>query len=177
MLSVQNIESELSYAYLHALASRAGFACGYTTRHLDGAGVDAVISEDNRRLSPDSQLFSFDVHVQLKATTQIPVEQRGRFSFSLKIPQYNRLRNTNVNSPRILVVLYLPPEEVDWLSHSEEYLVSRRCAYWVSLRNAPESQNAEYQTVYVPRNQVLSISSLTELMTRFSRREEINYEG
>lgn len=44
MLSEQNIEAELSYAYLHAVASRAGFSCEYRNRHLDGAGVDATIT-------------------------------------------------------------------------------------------------------------------------------------
>jgi hypothetical protein len=38
MLTEQNIEAELSYAYLHAVASRAGFSCEYTPRHADAAG-------------------------------------------------------------------------------------------------------------------------------------------
>ena len=47
MLTEQNIEAELSYAYLHAVASRAGFSCEYRNRHLDGAGVDAEEIEDD----------------------------------------------------------------------------------------------------------------------------------
>jgi len=46
VLSDANIEAELSYAYLHAVASRAGFSCAVAERHLDDAGVDAVIRED-----------------------------------------------------------------------------------------------------------------------------------
>ncbi len=176
MLSDQNIESELSYAYLHAIAARGGFACEYATRHLDDAGVDAVVREDGRRLAADSSLFSFDIQVQLKATFQTPIEQNGRYSYSLTVPRYDRLRNPHVNSPRLLVVLYLPPDAKDWLQHSEDGLVAKRCAYWVSLRNAPDSANPKHQTVYVPQKQILSVDGLTELMTRFSRREEINYE-
>ena len=175
MLSVQNIESELSYAYLHAVASRAGFACEYTTRHVDDAGVDAIVREDGRRLTDDSLLTSFDLHVQLKATFQSPTEQDGLFSYSLKVPQYDKLRNTKVNSPRILVVLYLPRDATQWLAHTEDALVAKRCAYWVSLRNAPMSSNPEHQTVYIPKTQLLSTATLTYLMTRFSCREEINY--
>jgi len=62
-----------------------------------------------------------------------------------------------------------------WLSHSEEALISRRCAYWVSLRGAPESQNKTHQTVYLPKSNVLSVESLLALLTRFSRREVIDY--
>ncbi len=139
--------------------------------------MDAILHEDGRRLAPDSVLTSFEVHVQLKATYQTPVEQDGDFSYSLTVPRYDKLRKPQVNSPRILVILYLPGDTTEWLRHSEDCLVAKRCAYWVSLRNAPDSANPKHQTVYVPRRQILSVESLTELMTRFSRREEINYEG
>ena len=43
MLTAQNIESELSYAYLHAIASRAGVICEGAGRHTDEAGVDAIL--------------------------------------------------------------------------------------------------------------------------------------
>ena len=75
------------------------------------------------------------------------------------------------------MILYLPADATEWVRHSEDGLVAKRCAYWVSLRNAPESANPKHQTVYVPRRQILSVEALTGLMTRFSRREEINHEG
>jgi len=177
LLSQQNIEADLSYAYLHLIAARGGFSCTYTHRHLDDAGVDAIIYEDGRRLASDSLLTSFDIDVQLKATYQTPVEQDGYFSYSITVPRYDKLRRPQVNSPRILVVLYLPEDANEWLRHSEDCLVAKRCAYWVRLRNAPECANPKHQTVYVPRRQILSVESLIELMARFSRREEIHYEG
>ncbi len=175
MLTDQNIEAELSYAYLHAVATRGGFSCSYTHRHLDNFGVDAQIHEDGRRLAPDSNLTSFALHVQLKATRVAPIEQKGLFSFSLPMGQYNKLRETRLASPRILVVLYLPDNPGEWLRHSEEALVAKRCAHWVSLRGAPDSENTGHQTIYIPRRQILSIDSLAEIMTRCSRDEEILY--
>jgi hypothetical protein len=177
MLTEQNIEAELSYAYLHAVATRGGFSCSYTHRHLDDVGVDAQIHEDGRLLAENSIHSSFALHVQLKATRVVPVEQNGRFSFSLLLRQYNRLRETRLASPRILVVLYLPPDPSDWLQHSEEALVAKRCAYWASLGRAPASPNDNAQTMYVPRNQVLSVEALVAIMTRCSRDEEMHYGG
>jgi hypothetical protein len=78
MLTDQNIEAELSYAYLHAVASRAGFACEYTTRHMDSAAVDAIVREEGRFLATDSELGSFELYVQLKATYQPLSEVKGR---------------------------------------------------------------------------------------------------
>jgi hypothetical protein len=175
MLTGQNIEAELSYAYLHAVATRCGFGCEYTTRHMDNAAVDAIVREDDRFLAADSILSSFEVHVQLKATFQRLPEADGRWSYRLPLGQYNKLRSTRVSAPRMLVVLLLPDNAEDWLRHSEDGLLAQRCAYWVSLRGAPDSENAESQTVYVPRRQLLSPESLTGLMTRFSRREEVLY--
>jgi len=175
VLTEQNIEAELSYAYLHAVATRGGFSCSYTHRHLDDVGVDAQIHEDGRLLAADSIHASFALHVQLKATRVVPIEQNGRFSFSLPLRQYNRLRETRLVTPRLLVVLYLPPDPIEWLQHSEDALIAKRCAYWVSLRAAAASTNDTAQTVYIPRSQVLSVASFTEIMTRCSRDEEMNY--
>jgi Domain of unknown function (DUF4365) len=137
--------------------------------------VDAQIHEDGRLLAADSVHAAFALHVQLEATRIVPVELNGRYSFSLPLRQYNRLRETRVVNPRLLVVLYLPPDPAQWLLHTEDALIARRCAYWVGLRGAPASPNDATQTVYLPRAQVLSIASLTEIMTRCSRDEEFNY--
>lgn len=177
MLTEQNIEAELSYAYLHAVASKAGFSCEVTNRHMDSVAVDAIVREDGRFLADDSVLSSFDVHFQLKATYKALTEIEGRWSFALPVHQYDRLRDPRVASPRLLVVLQLPQNAADWLSHSEDSLIAKRCAYWVSLRGAPESANDKSQTVYVLRSQRLSPDGLTALMTRFSRREVITYDA
>jgi hypothetical protein len=175
VLTEQNIEAELSYAYLHAVASKAGFACEYTTRHMDSVAVDAIVREEGRFLASDSVLGSFEAHLQLKATYQRLKEIDGRWSFSLPIHQYNRLREPRIQNSRILVVMQLPANPEEWLRHSEDALVAKQCAYWVSLRGAPATDNEKEQTVYVPRLQLLSPESLTALMTRLSRREVILY--
>jgi hypothetical protein len=175
VLSEQNIEAELSYAYLHAVATRAGFDCEIAGRHLDGAGVDAAVHEDGRLLAPDSRLQAFTLHIQLKATRLAPVEQDDRFSFSLAVRQYDRLREVRLAIPRVLVILFMPNNPAEWLDHSEDGLVARRCAYWVSLRGAPDSPNQATQTVYVPRRQQLSPDGLKDIMTRCSREEALLY--
>lgn len=60
-------------------------------------------------------------------------------------------------------------------SASLRFFGAKRCAYWVSLRGAPPSPNDITQTVYIPRNQVLSVDTLTAIMTRCSRDEEMLY--
>ncbi|HEV7832484.1 MAG TPA: hypothetical protein VGP09_03725 [Caballeronia sp.] len=43
-LTAVNRESELSYAYLHAIASHAGVNCKTSNRHDDNAGIDAMLT-------------------------------------------------------------------------------------------------------------------------------------
>jgi hypothetical protein len=92
VLSTKNIESELSYAYLHAVASRCGFCCEVTGRHSDAAGVDAVLRVHGR-LVDDSVFTQFTIDVQLKATIAVPAEENGKYSYSLNlssVPTFSR---------------------------------------------------------------------------------------
>jgi len=175
MLTSLNVESELSYAYLHAVASHAGVICETVGRHSDDAGIDAVLRVRGK-LTEDSRLTDFPVEVQLKATTATPARADGRLSYSLRVKNYNELRSTAIVAPRLLVVLFLPEEPIEWLVHTEESLIARKCAYWLSLRNAPASRNVSSQTVYIPESNQLSSENLLTLMTHFSKGEVINYE-
>jgi hypothetical protein len=175
VLTSQNVEAELSYAYLHAVASRAGIICERTGRGSDDAGVDAVLRVKGQ-LAEDSLLTSLTVDVQLKATIAQSVDKDGRYAYPLKMKNYDELRSVKTSAPQLLVVLFLPVEAAEWLVQSHECLVTRRCAYWLSLRGAPASDNETSQTVYIPSANLLSIENLRDLMTRFSRRETIPYD-
>src|SRR5262249_3391921 len=131
-LTVNDIEAELSYAYLHAVAARAGFGCEYAGRLSDSAGVDAYL-RIKERLAPDSLLTNFPIEVQLKATSKVPALEAGHYSYWLDdVKRYDELRLRNAPMPKVLVVLFLPEDPARWLDHSEDALIARRCAYWVS---------------------------------------------
>lgn len=152
-LTDQNIESELSYAYIHAVASHAGAACEVSGRHQDNAGVDATVTAWGP--FPNGGYRSeIDLKIQLKATVSEPTFNKEHISYSLKgIQQYDDLRSKTLATPRILVVLYLPREKDRWLKHTDDALLLSKCAYWVSLRDALASTNETSQTVYIPQQQ------------------------
>lgn len=174
LLSWQDIEAELSYAYLHAVAARAGFECIVAGRHSDQAGIDAVLRV-KERFGPESLLTEFTIEVQLKATSSEPPLRADRYSVVLEVDHYGKLRDTGRANPLLLVVLFLPAAPEQWLVHSEEHLLARRCAYWVSLREAPPSENSVKQTVYIPKINCLSVEGLRALADRISRGEVLTY--
>lgn len=175
-LTTQNIESELSYAYLHAVASSASMGCKVGSRHDDNTGVDAHITAWGP--FPNGGFRTeIDLKIQLKATIRTPVEKDNHFAYSLSgISQYNDLRKETVSTPRILVVLYLPNDQSEWIAHSEDALMLRKCAYWVSLRGAQASSNSTSQTVYIPKSQRFDAAGLTNLIATISRNEALLYE-
>jgi len=174
-LSSLDIESELSYVYLNAVASLAGMSCKLGSRHDDNRGIDAMVTA---WLSPSepAALTEVSFNVQLKATVTTPADDGSHLSYFLKeVSRYNDLRAATIAVPRILVVLFLPSEATDWLAHSVDDLVMRRCAYWVTLRGAPEVMTMSGTTVKLPKAQVLSPEGITALAECLSRRGHASY--
>jgi hypothetical protein len=174
-LSPPNIESELSYAYLHAVASRAGMSCREANRHEDNHGVDATLTAWGP-FAGGGLLTEVDMKIQLKATVGQPADDGTHFSYFLSgVNRYNDLRSATVSVARILVVLFLPADAQDWLGHSADQLVLRRCAYWQSLRGAPDITTSSGTTVKLPKTQVFSPDGLAQLAVRLSRRDIPQY--
>jgi hypothetical protein len=170
-LSPPNIESELSYAYLHAVASNAGMACRPGSRHEDNNGIDAALTAWGP-FNKGGYLTEVDVKIQLKATIATPPDNGQNLSYFLSgVNRYNDLRAATVDVARILVVLFLPKDANEWLSHSADELALRKCAYWQSLRGAPATVNESGATIYLPKAQMFTPQAIGELCVRLSCRD------
>jgi len=171
-------EAELSYAYIHAVTAQSKMCCEIRSRLADNAGLDAKITAwgDFPGIRKEVEL-----NIQLKATRSAPRENDNylTYDFPFKNPKkYNDLCEIEAYSvPRFLVVLFLPHDESQWLSVSDEALILRKCAYWVSLRGAPVTQNQTSQVVYIPKLQRFDPEGLTSLVHRLSSEDFPDYEG
>lgn len=173
-LDSKDIESELSYAYLHAVASAVGINCQIENRHGDNRGIDTRLT----CYGPFEASYKeeIDLKVQLKATITTPVETDTHFSYFFSgIKQYDFLREETKNQHRVLVVLFLPDGHDEWLSVSPEQLILKKCAYWLSLRGADASANSTGTTVYLPKEQLLSPENLLNIFERISKNEPLKY--
>ena len=147
------------------------------TRLNDNRGVDAHLKAYGPFGPNDGKYKSVDIDIQLKATKKTFAETETHHSFWLdSVSQYNVLRADDHFTPRILVVLFLPPDSKDWLVHSDEELRMKRCAYWVSLLGAADCQNETGQTIYLPKNQCLNTQTLKPLCARLSHRDVPLYQ-
>ena len=175
-IPTNDLEANLSYAYLHAVAARAGAVCKPGERDEDNKGIDATV-----RVWGDfpnaKYIKSVHLDVQLKATIGTPTDKGDHFSYFIKgRERYERLCEVCEAVPPILVVFFLPDDEAQWMEHSPESLLLRRCAYWVSLREAPTSTNKTGETVYLPKAQRLTPESLWKLAARIAVKDFPVYE-
>jgi Domain of unknown function (DUF4365) len=162
-LTIQNIESELSYAYLHAVASRAGINCQVLNRHSDNDGVDAQL--EYQAPIPGAYISDVIIKVQLKATKLTPLETTTHYSYFFGgKAQYDDMRQARRGSViKILVVMFLADDSKDWVLCSQSELQLKRACYWVSLQGAKETDNANGKTIYIPKKQLLTPDSLVQL--------------
>jgi hypothetical protein len=158
LLTPQDIEEALSRAFVQAIAARAGYTISYSD--FDRDGIDIEIKAGG--------LFRPRIDAQLKATVNLGDSNNGVFKYALNRRNYDLLRAAT-QSPRILIVLALPKDPQRWLTLTTEELILRRCAYWCSLKGAPESSNKASVTVDVRDTNVFGIESLKALMEQSRR--------
>ena len=163
----QDIESRLSYAYLHAVASHAGLLCRHATTDEDKEGIDAVVTAYGR--FPGTYRTQVTINIQLKATVKAPRDDGASLSYFMPgIRRYDKLREDHREPVRLLVVLFLPEKHAEWVDCTEEQLIFKRCAYWVSIRNGPPSDNNSGKTVKIPKEQMLKGENLKLLVERLA---------
>lgn len=167
MLTTNDIMEELSLAYVRAVASREGFAVEETRRDRDSIDL-----EIRARGDLGGSLVSPILGVQLKSTRRDLPNASSDFHFDLKVKNYNDLVGSTF-LPTILVVLFLPEDEAEWLTWTEDALLLRRCAYWSSLRGLPPTDNESTYRVHIPRRQTFDGPTLRALLTRVARQEPI----
>jgi len=168
-----DIQCELSYAYLHAVAARLGVECEKSARISDNHAVDARLHVFGK-LAADYGLTRLSVDVQLKSCSRDLTQDDVRFSYPLPRVQYDKLRATDSSAPLLLVLFVMPTDPAEWVSQDTGSLVTRKCAHWVSLYGA-EPVTTDTPTVYVPKANLVSIDEMRTLLGRFSRREEVRY--
>lgn len=171
MLTVEDIKEQLSYAYVHAVAAKAGFSCDRPS--VDRDSVDAEISAKGF-LDPGTVLSSPKVQLQLKATARGPVKE-ALFGFRLKRKNHDDLRRRTM-CPRLLVVLVLPMHEKHWLAQTEQSLITRYCAYWHNLLNVEEPSQQSLVPLAIRKGNRFTVNALKQFLVLASKREDIGHE-
>lgn len=162
---VNHQKSEFSVAFIHAVASVAGYAF-IGVPQVDDDSVDLTLGA-NRQHGTRRKAPRLDI--QAKCTDG---DNGGgdALAFRLPLKNYDDLRDEDVHVPRVLLVLCIPKDAKEWLHESPAETAMRRVAYWLSLRSAPDAAvsvaDEPKKTIHVPRVQRFTVEALRSIMTR-----------
>ena len=161
-------KEELSLSYLNAICAYAGIAV--EPQKHDDDSIDVIIKK--RITRKDGRLYSAQLAVQLKSTSMDLIEDNNSIHYSLKVKNYNDLRMQSTMQ-QLLFLLVLPNDENNWIQHSIEQLIIRRCMYWLSFSDTEETENTDGITLLMPKLQVVSSDTLLALLQKVAEEEII----
>lgn len=165
MLTEGHVKEGLSRAYILAVAHRAGYNCSLK-REFD-YGIDGTFY-DVKVVGKRHVETGFNIDFQAKASHNC-VTSSTEMSYVLSAKNHGDLVDVDVGTSRILIVLALPRDATQWLKTSPDELVMKRCAWWVSLRGQPPTQNDTAQTIKIPIRQTFDVGALTAMMDRVKK--------
>jgi hypothetical protein len=158
----------MSRAYVQAIAGRCGLTC--SLRDFD-YGIDVTFHDIRRRGSRHLE-SGFKLDVQAKSTTTRNMTDT-HVVYDLDVKNYEDLRDPEVGCPRLLVLLVLPEDEAEWTEQTEDRLLLRHAAYWLSLKGWEPTTNQKSVRVLLPRTNLFSVQALETLMDKVRRREPL----
>ncbi|MGF6174243.1 DUF4365 domain-containing protein [Ensifer sp. 4252] len=161
MITIQHTQESLSRAYIHAVAGSAGINCS-GERAFD-YGIDGtfrpVVVRGNRRIEN-----GFPLDYQLKCTINWQ-HQDENVVYDIKSKTYNDLVTRDPDGIGVvLLLLCVPPEQEQWAEFTEDFLTLRRCCYYITLAGDPVPNENSTRRILIPRANVLTAVTLTELL-------------
>ena len=165
-LSFNDVISELSIAYLHAIVSKAKMVFTISGRLEDNMGIDGRITANGKF----GYFENYTFNVQLKATTLYgdpSLQKTISYSFH-GIEQYNKLCSITNHLEHILVVLFLPENLDECMDLTPSNLILRYSAYYKNLRGASRSDNKYGITIPFNQSDHFTPDKLNELVNNFA---------
>ena len=143
-LTREHRQEALSFAYISAVAAKAGYNCGRRPGYDYGIDIEIGSIEQIGQRRAD---LGYTLNIQAKASYNFTISDGDQIRYDLEVDTYNKLILKDRGIPAILVLYCMPSDESEWLSIYENCTTLRHCGYWISLRGMPASTNRTTQRV------------------------------
>jgi hypothetical protein len=169
-ITLQHTQENLCRAHIQAIAAVAGVNLGLS--HTQDYGVDGqfdpVVIRDGRRITT-----GFPLPFQAKATINWDLKD-GNIVYDLEAKTFNDMAmRTDAESTLVLILLCLPPQQLDWFSVSKQSTSINHCCYWHIIREEL-TENGVTKRIRIPEDQLLTPQALAELLD-FERARRIGW--
>lgn len=156
---VSHIQEAFSEAYVRAVCANAG--CSIQNVQIDNDKIDMLINSRVQGAIFTKPLISLQLKCQRSGLAMV-----DPIPYALSVETYDNLRDPKVMNPRILVVVLVPDNPIDWIAQNETQLEIKHCGYWVSLKNHLPAAGLTSKTVHLPRANIFSPDALRTMMQR-----------
>lgn len=164
-----HVQESLSVAYVSAILAKAGYL--FWPQPATEYGTDGIIQRIRKLPNGSFRGTGDSVMLQIKAC--INSEERDtEIVYDMKIDAYNKLAEWEGDNPCILILCCLPRDAEQWLNHSEDMLVLKRCCYWKHITEPP-SPNKGQQRITIPRQQVFDINAVDQIFETFRKIRQV----
>lgn len=173
-ITLQHVEESLCAAHVTAIAGMAGAALGLN--HLHDYGVDGqfepIVERKVSAKKTRKVISGFPLPFQAKATINWTLKD-NKIIYDLESKSYNDIvLRTEAEATLLLVLLCLPKNKVDWHDVSSTGTMLRNCCYWQVIRGQPVINEKSTKRVFIPDVQLLTPSSLNDLLEAEKLRRE-----
>jgi hypothetical protein len=159
MLAESWQKEKFSKALTLAIATEGGFTIGEW--NVDKDGVDVTLRSN-----------ALMVDIQLKCT-QSPRTTRDGYSYDLDVKTYDKLSDPERSAPAYLVLVIVPTDLSNWVTHYSHETLLACHAYWATFELEKIARPNKVTTaVPLPREQRLNVAVLDE-MFKVSRRHAL----
>lgn len=160
-------KEEFSYGYLQLLGAKAGLEVTKSGRQTDNQKIDLHIIHAGKI----SNIYTPRFDAQVKCTHKENIDNKY-FKYDLDIETYDRLRNIHHDVPIFLIVLLVPKDTNNWVKITQQESIIKKCAYYISLKGFPKSNNANTVRIKIPIVNLVTPPSLNGIITDIAKQRE-----
>lgn len=172
------IKEEISYAFIHSIASFLGAEMTKNGRMLDNDGIDLTIRLPQNRLG-DTKNPKPGLDIQMKCTSSPNYDaSKNYLNFELKTNVYEKMKRANNMNPTIFMILILPKDVDKWVSVDPDYLAIRHNALWYNPADDTKEIKKDSSTVRIkiPVENIVDRDSLFLMLKKSAENELIENE-
>lgn len=140
-------KEQFSTAFIHAIATRAGYTIGYWK--VDKDGVDVTLRHGGLM-----------VDMQLKCTYSPTYLKDGTISFQLDTQTYDKLRDKDRSAPGYLGLMIAPEDVDDWLAHDPKQVLMACHGYWARIQDLPEAATGDTKAIHIDPANILDAEAM-----------------
>jgi len=161
-------KENFSKAYVHAIASQAGWTVGDWGTDIDL--IDTTLKKIITFL--DGKETEFLLNIQLKCTELSNKNKDGSIPFSIEEDHLKKIKSKICQIPFYYILFNVPKDKNEWIKHEDDKnnlkTIMRYCGYYYNiddLKSKEESISSKSTTIHFKKEYIFDVNFLNNLIS------------